>query len=112
MLHIFVYLRGDLIHHHHPQWCSGNGVTRAIAPVPLCQGGVPLQFLHHLFDVTVAYILHKLKLESDKAIVYIFGFWKPFQSLRLLVYHTMLNSQKLTKVTLTLNLEIPLITKD
>ena len=42
------------------QWCSGGGATGAIAPVPLFQGGAPLQFLFHLFLVNFAYIVHKL----------------------------------------------------
>ena len=39
------------------QWCSGSG---AIAPVPMFQGGAPLQFLFHLFLVKFAYILQNL----------------------------------------------------
>ena len=44
------------------QWCSGSGATGAIAPVPIFQGGAPLQFLVHLFLVNFAYILQKLAL--------------------------------------------------
>ena len=36
------------------QWCSGGGATGAIAPVPIFQGGAPLQFLFHLFLVNFA----------------------------------------------------------
>ena len=42
------------------QWCSGSGATGAIAPVPIFQGGAPLQFLFHLFLVNFDYILQKL----------------------------------------------------
>ena len=35
------------------QWCSGGGATGAIAPVPIFQGGAPLQFLFHLFLVNL-----------------------------------------------------------
>ena len=42
------------------QWCSGGGATGAIAPVPIFQGGAPLQFLFHLFLVNFDYILQKL----------------------------------------------------
>ena len=42
------------------QWCSGGGATGAIAPVPIFQGGAPLQFLVHFFLVNFAYILQKL----------------------------------------------------
>ena len=42
------------------QWCSGGGATGAIAPVPIFQGGAPLQFLVHFFLVNYAYILQKL----------------------------------------------------
>ena len=48
---------------HH--WHSGSGATEAIAPVPLFQGGAPLQFLFHLFLVTFAYILQKLTLDLN-----------------------------------------------
>ena len=41
------------------QWCSGGGATGAIAPVPIFQGGAPLQFLIHFFLVNFAYILQK-----------------------------------------------------
>ena len=44
------------------QWCSGGGATGAIAPVPIFQGGAPLQFLVHFFLVNYAYILQKLAL--------------------------------------------------
>ena len=42
------------------QWCSGGGATGAIVPVPIFQGGAPLQFLVHFFLVNFAYILQKL----------------------------------------------------
>ena len=42
------------------QWCSGSGVTGAVAPVPIFQGGAPLQFLVHLLLVNFAYILQEL----------------------------------------------------
>ena len=42
--------------------CSGV-VTGAIAPVPIFQGGAPLQFLFLLFLVIFALILQKLKLD-------------------------------------------------
>ena len=42
------------------QWYSGSGATGAIAPVPIFQGGAPLQFLLHLFLVNFDYILQKL----------------------------------------------------
>ena len=42
------------------QWCSGGGATGAIAPVPIFQGGAPLQFLFHLFLVNFDCILQKL----------------------------------------------------
>ena len=42
------------------QWCSGSGATGAIAPVPIFQGGAPLQFLLHLFLINFDYILQKL----------------------------------------------------
>ena len=44
------------------QWYSGGGATGAIAPVPIFQGGAPLQFLVHLFLVNFAYMLQKLTL--------------------------------------------------
>ena len=47
------------------QWCSGGGATGAIAPVPISQGGAPLQFLVHLFLVNFAYILKKLALQLN-----------------------------------------------
>ena len=47
------------------QWCSGGGATGAIAPVPVFQGGAPLQFLVHLFLVNFAYILQKLSFDLD-----------------------------------------------
>ena len=47
------------------QWCSGGGATGAIAPVPIFQGGAPLQFLVHLFLVNFAYILQKLAFDLD-----------------------------------------------
>ena len=43
------------------QWCSGSGATGAIAPVPIFQGGAPLQFLIHLFLVNFDDILQKLE---------------------------------------------------
>ena len=51
---------GFLGHCWDSQWCSGGGATGAIAPVPLFQGGAPLQFLLHLFLVNFAYIVQKL----------------------------------------------------
>ena len=42
---------------------SGVGATGAIAPVPVFQGGAPLQFLVHLFLVNFAYILQKLSFD-------------------------------------------------
>ena len=45
------------------QWCSGSGATGAIAPVPIFQGGAPLQFLFLMFLVIFALILQKLKLD-------------------------------------------------
>ena len=47
------------------QRCSGGGATGAIAPVPIFQGGAPLQFLFHLFLVNFAYILQKLSFDLD-----------------------------------------------
>ena len=47
------------------QWCSGGGATGAIAPVPIFQGGAPLQFLFHLFLVNSADILQKLSFDLD-----------------------------------------------
>ena len=47
------------------QWCSGGGATGAIAPVPIFQGGAPLQFLFHLFLVNFAYIFQKLSFDLD-----------------------------------------------
>ena len=44
------------------QWCSGSG---AIAPVPIFQGGAPLQFLFHLYIVNFAYVLQKLAFDYD-----------------------------------------------
>ena len=45
---------------HFTQWCSDSGATGAIAPVPIFQGGAPLQFLFYLFLVNIDYILQKL----------------------------------------------------
>ena len=47
------------------QWCSGGGATGAIAPVPILQGGAPLQFLFDLFLVNFANILQKIALDYD-----------------------------------------------
>ena len=47
------------------QWCSGGGATGAIAPVPIFQGGAPLQFLNHLFPANFDYILEKLAYYSN-----------------------------------------------
>ena len=47
------------------QWCSGGRATGAIAPVPVFQGGSPLQFLVHLFLVNFAYILQKLSFDLN-----------------------------------------------
>ena len=47
------------------QWCSGGGATGAIAPVPIFQGGAPLQFLVLLFLVNVAYIYQKLAFDFN-----------------------------------------------
>ena len=43
----------------------GNGGTGAIAPVPLFQGGAPLQSLFHLFLVNFAYILHEVAFDLN-----------------------------------------------
>ena len=53
-------------HAPHPciQWCSGSGATGAIAPVPIFQGGAPLQFLFLLFPVNFAFILQKLSFND------------------------------------------------
>ena len=47
------------------QWCSGGGATGAIAPVPVFQGGAPLQFLFHSFLVNFAYNLQKLSFDLN-----------------------------------------------
>ena len=44
---------------------SGSGATGAIAPVPIFQGGAPLQFLFHLFFVNFVYVLQKLALDLN-----------------------------------------------
>ena len=44
------------------QWCSGSAAPGAIAPVPILQGGAPLQFLVHLFLVNFAYILQIVQI--------------------------------------------------
>ena len=52
-------LNGNIIcQQFYEQWCSGSG---AIPPVPIFQGGAPLQFL---FLVNFAYILQKLTFTS------------------------------------------------
>ena len=45
------------------QWCSGSGATEVIAPVPILQGGAPLQF-----QVQLAYTSLKFSLPTSKVI--------------------------------------------
>ena len=55
----------SLRHMGNIQWCSGGGATGAIAPVPIFQGGAPLQFLFHLFLANFADILQRLSFDLD-----------------------------------------------
>ena len=60
-LTVFWVLPNNFVHSR--VFAITSGATGAIAPVPIFQGGAPLQFLFLLFLVIFALILQKLKLD-------------------------------------------------
>ena len=60
-LTVFWVLLNNFVHSR--VFAITSGATGAIAPVPIFQGGAPLQFLFLLFLVIFALILQKLKLD-------------------------------------------------